>query len=188
MGVAADRRRRRDAVENRERILAAAEHAFRERGMAVDMRAVAAAAGVGVGTLYRHFPTREHLVHAVTGTDLADLAEASLPAGMPAIAALRAFFTAVMARLTGNQAMLDLLTAGSPADEELRRCIEHLTRVGQEAVDRSRTDHTLAPDVTARDIAYQLLGLVRIAPLIPDSEPDAVGHHVELALRGLAAR
>ncbi|MGW5411207.1 TetR/AcrR family transcriptional regulator [Actinomadura geliboluensis] len=186
--MAVDRRRRRDAVENRERILAAAEHAFRERGMAVDMRAVAAAAGVGVGTLYRHFPTREHLVHAVTGNDLADLAEASLPAGMPAIAALRAFFTAVMARLTGNQAMLDLLTAGSPADEELRRCIEHLTRVGQEAVDRSRTDHTLAPDVTARDIAYQLLGLVRIAPLIPDSEPDAVGHHVELALRGLAAR
>ncbi|WP_254715355.1 TetR/AcrR family transcriptional regulator [Actinomadura sp. NAK00032] len=186
--MAADRRRRRDAVENRERILAAAEHAFRERGMAVDMRAVAAAAGVGVGTLYRHFPTREHLVHAVTGTDLADLAAASLPEGMPAITALRTFFTGAMAQLTGSKAMLDLLTAGSPADEDLQRCVAHLTRVGQEAVDRSRTDHTLAADVTARDIAYQLLGLVRIAPLIPDSEPDAIAHHVELALRGLAAR
>lgn len=145
---------RGDAVANRERILAAAEHAFRERGMAVDMRAVAAAAGVGVGTLYRHFPAREHLVQAVAGTDLADLAGASLPEGMPAMAALRAFFTAALARL------------------------------GQEAVDRSRTDHTLAVDVPARDIAYQLLGLVRVAPLIP----DGIEHEVELALRALAAK
>ncbi|WP_267469832.1 hypothetical protein [Nocardia amamiensis] len=42
--------------------------------------------------------------------------------------------------------------------------------------------------MTARDIAYQLLGLIRIAQLIPESEPSAIGHHVELALRGLAAK
>ncbi|MFB4309360.1 hypothetical protein [Actinomadura sp. GTD37] len=76
----------------------------------------------------------------------------------------------------------------SPADADLRRCVAPLTRVGQDAVDRSRTDHTLAADVTARDIAYQLLGFVRITPLILDSEPDTVGHHVDLALRGLAAK
>ncbi|MFJ1455696.1 TetR/AcrR family transcriptional regulator [Nocardia sp. N2S4-5] len=185
--MADDRKQRRDAVANRDRILTAAAAAFRENGMAVDMRAVAAAAGVGVGTLYRHFPTREHLVHAVTGTDLTDLAGATLPERMSAIAGLREFFGATMAQLAGNKAMIDLLTAGSPSDADLRRCLSHLTEIGQAAVDRSRADHTLATDVTARDIAYQLLGLIRIAQLIPDSEPDTIGHHVELALRGLAA-
>ncbi|MFB4296256.1 TetR/AcrR family transcriptional regulator [Actinomadura sp. NTSP31] len=186
--MAEDRKQRRDAVANRERILAAAEEAFRERGMAVDMRAVAAAAGVGIGTLYRHFPTREHLVHAVTGTDLAGLAGAALPERASAAAGLREFFTATMSQLIGNKAMVDLLSAGSPSDADLQRCLSHLTAIGQEAVDRSRTDHTLAADVTARDIAYQLLGLVRIAQLIPDSEPDTIRHHVELALRALSAK
>ncbi|MFC5746075.1 TetR family transcriptional regulator [Actinomadura rugatobispora] len=49
----------------------AAEDAFRHHGLSVDMRAVAAAAGVGIGTLYRHFPTREDLAQAITGSDLA---------------------------------------------------------------------------------------------------------------------
>jgi AcrR family transcriptional regulator len=182
--VAEDRRQRRDAVANRERILVAAGVAFRDGGMAVDMRAIAAAAGVGIGTLYRHFPTREHLVQAATGSDLAELAGAALPARMTAIAGLREVFTATMAQLTGNKAMIDLLAAGSPSDADLERCLAHLAGIGQEAVDRSRTDHTLAADVTATDIAYQLLGLIRIAQLIP--EPDAIGHQIDLVLRGLA--
>ncbi|RCV50381.1 hypothetical protein [Marinitenerispora sediminis] len=107
---------------------------------------------------------------------------------MPAIAALRAFFTATMSQLTGNKAMVDLLAAGPPTNADLERCLSHLVRIGQEAVDRSRADRTLAPEVTAHDIAYQLLGLIRIAQLVPDGDPDAVGHQVDLALRGLAAR
>ncbi|QIZ36264.1 TetR/AcrR family transcriptional regulator [Saccharopolyspora sp. ASAGF58] len=185
--MAEDRKQRRDAVANRERILVAAGKAFRDNGMAVDMRAIAAAAGVGIGTLYRHFPTREHLVQAVTGTDLADLAKAALPKGVPAIAGLREFFASTMAQLAGNKAMVDLLAVGSPSNEDLERCLSHLTKIGQQAVDRARTDHTLGTDVTAHDIAYQLLGLIRIAQLIPDPEPSVIGHQVDLALRSLAA-
>lgn len=185
--MAQDRKQRRDAAANRERILAAASKAFRNTGMAVDMRAVAAAAGVGIGTLYRHFPTREHLVQAVTGTDFAALAQAALPDGASAIDALRAFFTTTLNDLATNQAMIDVLASGPPSATDLGRCLAHLTKIGQDAVDRSRTDHTLASDVTASDIAYQLLGLIRIAQLIPGAEPDAIGHQVELALRGLAA-
>ncbi|GAB3434173.1 TetR/AcrR family transcriptional regulator [Actinophytocola sediminis] len=186
--MAAERRQRRDAVANREQILVAAAAALRDGGLAVDMRAIAAAAGVGVGTLYRHFPTREHLVHAVTGTDLAELGEAALPEQLTAIAALRQFFTATMTQLIDNKAMVDLLAAGAPSDADLDRCLAHLTRIGQQAVDRSRADHTLATDVTAHDIAYQLLGLIRIAQLTPDAGPPAIGHQVDLTLRGLAAR
>jgi AcrR family transcriptional regulator len=179
------RKQRRDATANRERILTAAEDAFRHHGLSVDMRAVAAAAGVGIGTLYRHFPTREDLVQAITGTDLADLAVAHLRDGASAIDGLREFFTSALTRLRANKAMIDLLAGASPSDADLERCLDHLRSVGREAVDRSAIDRTLAPDVTADDIAYQLLGLIRIAQIVP--APGTIDHHVELALRGLAA-
>jgi len=180
--VPASRKPRRDAVSNRERILTAAGDAFRDHGMAVDMRAVASAAGVGVGTLYRHFPTREHLVRAATGADLAQLATAALPDDATALDGLREFFTTAMTHLAANRAVVDLLVGASPSDEDLARCLAHLTEVGRQAVDRARTDRTLAEDVTAEDVAYQLLGLIRIAQLTPDT----TAHQVDLALRGLA--
>ncbi len=151
------------------------------------MRAIAGAAGVGIGTLYRHFPTRDSLLTAVTGTDLAALAGAVLPEGMSALAGLRAFFTAATDQLVGNQAMIDLLAAGPPSNTDLERCLAHLTEIGHEAVRRARTDHTLGPDITAGDIAYQLLGLLRIVQLIPSTDTEARAHHIDLVLRGLAA-
>lgn len=182
-----DRKPRRDAAANRERILIAAQNALRDNGISVDMRAIAAAAGVGIGTLYRHFPTRDSLVQAVTGTDLAQLSGVGLPAGMSARAGLRVFCLATTTQLLDNQAMVDLLAAGPPSNADLERCLAHLTEIGREAVDRARTDHTLAADVTATDIAYQLLGLIRIAQLLSGDDTDALTHHVDLVLRGLAA-
>ncbi|WP_280229829.1 TetR/AcrR family transcriptional regulator [Nocardia cyriacigeorgica] len=184
--MADDRRQRRDAAANKQRILAAASAAFRTDGMAVDMRAVAAAAGVGIGTLYRHFPTREHLVQAVTGSDVAELAAAALPEELSAIEALRAFFTETLTSVAANKAMTDLLAGGPPSDADLQRCLAHLTEIGRAALARSRTDHSLAADVSAEDIGYQLLGLIRIVQLLPDGAPSGVEHQVDLALRGLA--
>ena len=56
---------RADAEANRQRILGAATAVFSERGLAVPMEEIAAAAGVGVGTLYRRFPDRHHLIEAL---------------------------------------------------------------------------------------------------------------------------
>lgn len=180
------RRQRRDATANRARILDAAKIALRDHGLSVDMRAIAAAAGVGVGTLYRHFPTREALLHAVTGADLTKLARAQLPGNQTAIDALRGLFHETLMLLVTNRAMIDLLAGSAPSDQYLIRCIDHLRRIGLEAVERARADHTLALDVTPDDIAYQLLGLVRIAQLQPDVAPEKILHHIELSLRGLS--
>lgn len=185
--MAEGRRQRRDAAANKQRILAAAEDAFRHHGLSVDMRAVATAAGVGIGTLYRHFPTREDLVRAITGADLADLAVAHLPERASAIDGLREFFTRTLNQLAANKAMIDLLAGGPPSDAELERCLDHLRTIGREAVERSAADRTLAPDVTADDIAYQVFGLIRVVQLIAEPEPGAIEHQVDLALRGLAA-
>ncbi|WP_459549375.1 TetR/AcrR family transcriptional regulator [Nocardia sp. X0981] len=184
--MAAGRKQRRDAAANKERILAAAEETFRRHGLSVDMRAVAAAAGVGIGTLYRHFPTREDLLRAVTGADFAGLTVAHLPEGAEAIEGLRQFFTTTLTRLTANKAMTDLLAAGSPSEADLERCLAHLRGIGREAVERSGADRTLATDVTAEDIAFQFLGLIRIAQLITEPGQGVLEHQVDLALRALA--
>ncbi|OHV48390.1 hypothetical protein BCD48_15510 [Pseudofrankia sp. BMG5.36] len=170
---------------NRARIVAAATTMLRECGLNVDMRAIAKEAGVGVGTLYRHFPTRQDLVHEVTGTDLAGLATSGLSPDQPAIEALRAFFTTALTPLVRNRAAVDLLANAEPAGADLQRCLTHLTGVGHDAVERSRTDHTLADDITATDIAYQFLGTVRILQLVPQPDIADIGHHVELTLRAL---
>src|SRR5438552_17723178 len=72
------RKPRVDAVRNRERVLEAAKAVFSAGGAEASLEAVARAAGVGIGTLYRHFPTREALFEAVYRREvqqLADLAE-----------------------------------------------------------------------------------------------------------------
>jgi AcrR family transcriptional regulator len=63
--VSADRRPRADAVRNRDLLIAAAAEAFAARGADVSLEDIARGAGVGIGTLYRHFPTRDSLVEAV---------------------------------------------------------------------------------------------------------------------------
>ncbi|MHC9043215.1 TetR/AcrR family transcriptional regulator [Microbacterium saperdae] len=181
------RRPRRDAVANRERILTAAREAFRADGLSVDMRGVATLAGVGIGTLYRHFPTRGDLLLEVTGADLSALADTHLPDRGSARESLRAFFRSTLRYLISNRAAIDLLTRAAPTDRDLQRCLSHLRSIGLDAVERSAVDHTLATDVTADDIAHQLLGLIRIAQLIPEDTPNAIDHHVKLAVRGLSA-
>jgi AcrR family transcriptional regulator len=61
---------RADSVRNRARVLAAAEEAFKSEGIAVSVEAIARRAGVGVGTVYRHFPTKEALFQAIIMTSL----------------------------------------------------------------------------------------------------------------------
>jgi AcrR family transcriptional regulator len=70
----AERPLRSDARRNRERVLAAARRAFAEQGYAVPLDEIATSAGVGPGTVYRHFPTKEALFEAVSVANVEDLA------------------------------------------------------------------------------------------------------------------
>ncbi|MQY30642.1 TetR/AcrR family transcriptional regulator [Nocardia aurantia] len=178
-------RQSRDVAANRAQIVEAAAAVFEEQGLRADMRAIARAAGFGVGTLYRHFPTREELLRAITDADLRDMAALELPPDTVALEALRLFFTATLTRLARNRALLDLLADSRPTATEFEACLRHMTAVGHAAIERSARDGTLAADVTATDIAYQFLALARIVQLVPD--PAAVRHRIDLAVRGLSA-
>jgi AcrR family transcriptional regulator len=91
------RKPRADAVRNRERLIEAAKQAFTEDGADVSLDAIAKRAGVGIGTLYRHFPTRDAVVEAVYRREVGQLAEAAetlsraRPAGEALDAWLRLF-------------------------------------------------------------------------------------------------
>ncbi|GLW68278.1 TetR family transcriptional regulator [Kitasatospora phosalacinea] len=102
---------RTDARRNRERVLSAAEAVLAREGSAASMRAVAEAAGVGLGTIYRHFPTREALFAAVMSTRMLQLAELSgeLSEAADAGAAFFEFFTAVVDNAGRMRAVADAL-------------------------------------------------------------------------------
>ena len=86
---------RADAQRNRDRLLAVAVRAFSQGGPDVPLDAIAREAGVGIGTLYRHFPTREALVEAAYRTELDKLCDAApallttLPPDLAAVTARR---------------------------------------------------------------------------------------------------
>jgi AcrR family transcriptional regulator len=87
------RKPRTDAQRNRERILAVAKEAFTRHGAHASLDEIAKQAGVGPGTLYRHFPTRDALIEAVYHTEVEKLAAAQreLSAKLPPVEALRAW-------------------------------------------------------------------------------------------------
>src|SRR5579862_5213470 len=89
----AQRKPRADAERNRDRVLEVAKQAFTKSGADASLDDIAKQAGVGAGTLYRHFPSREALIEAVYRTEVAKLAAAehNLAQTMAPIEALRAW-------------------------------------------------------------------------------------------------
>ncbi|MGV9857320.1 TetR/AcrR family transcriptional regulator [Gordonia sp. NPDC003425] len=144
---------RRDAAANRERVLAAAVAMFARQGREVSMAAIAEAAGVGVGTLYRRYPTRDALLSALTERSfelaLRAIQEADDPA-VPAIAALGRFFETTVEH---RHELLLPLHGGPTGLSEHARSTQRAIRDAVDAVlDRGRRELTVRDDVTAVDI------------------------------------
>ncbi|MEV7416188.1 TetR/AcrR family transcriptional regulator [Streptomyces sp. NPDC089919] len=158
------KRTRKDALDNRERILTVAREALSESGSA-SLTAIARAAGVGIGTLYRHFPTREALVMELYRHDiqlLIDRAPALLD-GHPPLDALRLWFAEV-ARYGqlkfGVAEVIHAATDGGHNDtyyQPFVQAIDLLLRAGAEAGE-------LKPGVDPEDVLLQLSVLWRIDP------------------------
>ncbi|SDT34618.1 TetR/AcrR family transcriptional regulator [Microlunatus soli] len=189
--TSAARRPRADAQRNRERLLAAASAAFLGAGSDADvsLEAVARSAGVGIGTLYRHFPTRQDLVEAVYRSELDDVV-GSAPgflSGRSAAAALRAWTDRYAAFVAAKRGMADTLrnvwSSGSLTPSEtrvrVRATVELFLRAGVE-------DGTLRSDVAADDVVATLLGIFLATASTADQ--DQVGRMLDLVLDGLRPR
>jgi AcrR family transcriptional regulator len=144
---------RSDAVANRERVLAAAAIAVRRDGEKVPMATIAEEAGVGIGTLYRHYPTRPALLAALSLRSyrlVLDHARAAADSTEPAPTALARFFEqTIRAR---DDLILPLHGGPVTLDEHTVALRTEISDLLEQVLTRGRRDGTIRPDVTATDI------------------------------------
>jgi AcrR family transcriptional regulator len=184
----AQRPLRADARRNRDRLLEVAVRAVSAEGADVSLEAIAREAGVGIGTLYRHFPTREALIDAAYRNELARLSDSAteLLASSAPEAALRAWmdrFVEYMATKRGmNEALRALIAAGGdPFSESRARLTAALTKLLQAGVAAG----ALRADVEVDDVLIALSGL-SLATAGRD-DPEQTGRLLDLLVDGLRA-
>jgi AcrR family transcriptional regulator len=156
------RKPRADALRNRERVLEAAKVVFSNGGADASLDAVARRAGVGIGTLYRHFPTREALYEAVYRREveqLGDLAEQLVHEAKP-VDALRRWLRSnveFVATKKGMSAALALAAQGSP---ELKSySLDRLSKAVGVLLDRAVATGEIRSDVSPEDLIRALVGM-----------------------------
>jgi AcrR family transcriptional regulator len=165
-----ERALRADARRNRERVLAAARRAFAEQGYAVPLDEIAAAAGVGPGTVYRHFPTKEALFEAVSIANIEDVAadaRASADAADPGRA-----FGEFLGRLAEQSlAKRDLPDAFAGAGAEaMAAAVAEVHEAMGVLLARAQEAGGVRRDVSVADLVALMKGLVHAVRTDPD--PD----------------
>ena len=157
------RKPRADAQRNRERVLEAAKIVFSAGGPDASLEAVAREAGVGIGTLYRHFPTREALYEAVYRREveqLSELAEELKSDGAP-VEALRRWLRAnveFVATKKGMAAAL-ALAAGGASSELTAFSFERLTKAVGALLHRAAASGEIRTDISPEDLLRTLVGM-----------------------------
>jgi len=177
---------RADARRNREKVLAAARAVFAEDGVDAQMDDVARRAGLGVGTVYRHFPTKEALVNALSDELFAVIAvhtRTLLTLDDPWEAFTRAlWFGAEMT--AGDRAFTEILAAmrGNPA----RTCPgkEDLLETTAVLMDRCKAAGVMRDDAMVEDVGLVMCG-VGSASQMEHPVPDAWRRHLAIVLDGL---
>jgi AcrR family transcriptional regulator len=166
------REQRSDAARNHEALVRAATAAMHREGPHVSMATIAADAGVGIGTLYRHFPTREDLFNSLTHRSFEQVlsnVRAAESDGTTADDMLRRFIEAAIAQR--NELVL-LLHGGLPVTApETLAVRDQVHRALQRIIERGRTDGTISQDVTPRDVV--IFGAMLAQPRPSDPEWDA---------------
>jgi AcrR family transcriptional regulator len=167
------RRLRADAERNRARLLDVARAAFASGQVPVTLEQIARDADVGIGTLYRHFPTREALVEALYRQELADLCASAgdLLATLPPERALRTWMDRFAGYVRAKREMADALravfAAGAVTVSEAR---EQLTAAVQTILDAGIAAGTLRDDVRADDIVATIVGMFTATSLAGGQE------------------
>ena len=177
---------RADAQRNRDKLLTAATEAFAEEGEDVALETIAARAGVGIGTLYRHFPNREALVVAAYRNEVDALcaAAADLLACLPADHALRAWAERFADCIATKRSMGDALRSAAASDSPLfadtrARILGALGLL----LEAGAASGTLRADVDPKDVIRVINGIWYL-PNGPEWRAD-VGRMLDLVIDGL---
>jgi AcrR family transcriptional regulator len=156
------RKPRVDALRNRDRLLKAAKTVFSAGGPDASLEAVARAAGVGIGTLYRHFPTREALFEAVYRHEvqqLADLAERLEKEAQP-IEALRQWMRSIVKFVATKKGMSTALALALAKDSDLvSYSSDRLTRAIGLLLEQAIAAGEVRSDVSPEDLLRAIVGM-----------------------------
>ena len=152
---------RADAAKNRERILEAAEATFTAEGVAAPIDAVAERAGVGVGTVYRHFPTKEALFEAIVTARLDALTETTreLAGGSDPSEAVFAFLREFGRQASAKQDLFDAIdAAGLDIKSACAASVDELTRGIDLLLERAQASGAVRRDVTSGEVIALIVG------------------------------
>jgi AcrR family transcriptional regulator len=181
----AQRPKRADARRNYEKLLAAASDAFADLGTAASLEDIARRAGVGIGTLYRHFPTRQALLEAVY---IDEVEEMSAKAGdLGDLAPWEALTTwlhqfvrfAATKRALADE-MLNTLDAEAPVFVSCRTAV---TEAGDMLLQRAQASGDARADTTFTDVGRMVAGIASIRT----ADPGQIDRILDMALDGLRA-
>jgi AcrR family transcriptional regulator len=172
-GASPPRDLRRDALRNQQELVRAATAAVHREGPRVRMGTIAAEAGVGIGTLYRHFPTREDLLNELTHRSFVQVlanARSAESAGETPIECLRLFVEAAISQR--NELVLPL-HGGPPLTAAATLAVRiEVHQILHRIIDRGVADATVRADVSPRDIV--VFGAMLAQPRPDDPDWDAV--------------
>jgi AcrR family transcriptional regulator len=183
--VTSTRPLRADAARNRELLLAAAADEFAEHGLDASVADIARRAGVGKGTVFRHFATKDDLLAAIVLDRidaLSAVGERLLEAADPG-AALLEFLTA--AAHQRQQRDLSFLQEAGDLNPEVTRVRAQMFQTVHTLVERARKQGTVRPDVTGADVILLMCAPNYVTSYVPDAPPDLWQRYLAIIFDGL---
>ena len=182
-----ERRLRRDAERNRQRILAAAAGVFTERGLDATLDEVARAAGVGIGTVYRRFPDKESLVAAL----FRDRIDALVTVAEQACAAddpwqgITGYLEYTAATLAGDLGLRQLMMFGTYDRDQVCYARDRMSPVITRLVERAQAAGQLRPDFRATDVKMIAFMLASVAEYAASAAPELWRRYLAMLIDGL---
>jgi AcrR family transcriptional regulator len=177
----AQRPKRADALRNYEKLIAAAREAFAEKDAAASLEDIARRAGVGIGTLYRHFPTRQALLEATYVEEIETMSRIDV-AGLPPGEALDRWLREFATYATTKRALADELMQYISHDSEVfAQCRAALIDAGEALLREAQDAGLVRADANFIDVARMVGGIATI----PAADEGQVERILEMALDGL---
>jgi AcrR family transcriptional regulator len=184
-----DRTLRSDAERNRRRVIDAAQALFRERGLEVGVAEIAQRAGVGRGTLFRNFPTKQDLVAAIVIDRMNEAAEdlRGLVDAPDAGEALWGFLEEMVGRQQLDRCLFDAVEDTFLANDEIRAAHAEIVGGIEELLTRAKDAGAVRADVGAMDVLLLLKGVFEAASAFASSEPGMVARQLDLVRAAISA-
>jgi AcrR family transcriptional regulator len=180
------RPKRADALRNYEKVLTAAREAFAEGGESTSLEEIARRAGVGIGTLYRHFPNRQALLETLYVGEVEEMCRSAAELdGTDPWEALNAWFERFIAYIATKRALAHELQNYLEQDAPLFQvCRTSLFESGEPLLTRAQEAGVVRSDVNIAEVIQLVVGIAKL----PAGEPGQNEHLLRIALDGLRYR